>query len=45
MARLAPLRRVHADAQRMLVGIIDGVESWGQFPREKKRLIVGLYKF
>ena len=31
--------QVHADAQRLLEGIIDGVESWGQFPREKRRLM------
>ena len=31
--------QVHADTQRMLEGIAHGVESWGQFPREKKRLM------
>ena len=31
--------QVHADAQRLLEGLIDGVESWGQFPREKRRLM------
>ena len=31
--------QVHADTQRMLEGIAHGVESWCQFPREKKRLM------
>lgn len=31
--------QVHGDAQRLLEGVIDGVESWGQFPREKARLM------
>ena len=31
--------QVHADAQRLLEGVFAGVESWGQFPTEKQRLI------
>jgi hypothetical protein len=31
--------QVHADAQRLLEGVFAGVESWGQFPSEKQRLI------
>lgn len=31
--------QVHSNAQRLLMGLFDGVESWGQFPEEKKRLM------